>query len=173
MTDSTPADDPNTNGAASVQALVQAEDAVKETKADPPADIVSEDKAAAEESTAATAPEETAPENGDTEKAAEEPATTTPIVSQNKKSRPPYKYDPNKVTLRFLFANRDGLTVTLECNPSDTVSEVKGALLSVWPEGKPPEIDVTDAIHKVLGCYFAASSNVWPWGVLFKVNVRR
>jgi hypothetical protein len=34
-----------------------------------------------------------------------------------------------------LFANRDGLTVTVECNPFDTVGEVKGALLSVWPKG--------------------------------------
>jgi len=56
-----------------------------------------------------------------------------PIVSSSKKSRPPYKYDPDKITLRFLFANRDGLTVTIECNPSDTVGEVKAALLSVWP----------------------------------------
>ena len=59
-----------------------------------------------------------------------------PIVSSNKKSRPPYKYDPDKITLRFLFANRDGLTVTIECNPSDTIGEVKAALLSVWPSGK-------------------------------------
>jgi hypothetical protein len=61
---------------------------------------------------------------------------TTPIVSSSKRSRPPYKYDPDKITLRFLFANRDGLTVTVECTPVDTVGEVKGALLSVWPEGK-------------------------------------
>jgi hypothetical protein len=58
-----------------------------------------------------------------------------PIVSSSKRSRPAYKYDPNKITLRFLFANRDGLTVTIECEPTDTVGEVKGALLSVWPEG--------------------------------------
>ena len=45
--------------------------------------------------------------------------------------RLPYKYDPDKITLRFLFANRDGLTVT--CNPSDTIGEVKGALISNWP----------------------------------------
>ena len=62
--------------------------------------------------------------------------STAPIVSATKKTRPPYKYDPNKITLRFLFANRDGLTVTVECTPSDTVGEVKGALLSVWPEGR-------------------------------------
>ena len=58
-----------------------------------------------------------------------------PVVSASKRTRPPYKYDPEKVTLRFLFANRDGLTVTVECKPSDTVGEVKGQLLSVWPEG--------------------------------------
>jgi hypothetical protein len=57
------------------------------------------------------------------------------VVSSSKKSRPPYKYDPDKITLRFLFANRDGLTVTVECKPSDTVAEVKGALISVWPKG--------------------------------------
>lgn len=57
------------------------------------------------------------------------------VVSSSKKSRPPYKFDPEKITLRFLFANRDGLTVTVECKPSDTVGEVKGALISVWPEG--------------------------------------
>jgi hypothetical protein len=59
-----------------------------------------------------------------------------PVVSSSKKSRPIYKYDPEKITLRFLFANHDGLTVTVECEPSDTVGEVKGALLSVWPKGR-------------------------------------
>jgi hypothetical protein len=59
-----------------------------------------------------------------------------PVVSATKRTRPPYKYDPEKVTLRFLFANKDGLTVTVECKPGDTVGEVKGQLLSVWPEGK-------------------------------------
>lgn len=57
-----------------------------------------------------------------------------PVVSATKRTRPSYKYDPEKVTLRFLFANRDGLTVTAECKPDDTVGEVKGQLLSVWPE---------------------------------------
>jgi hypothetical protein len=61
-------------------------------------------------------------------------ASAGPVVSASKRTRPAYKYDPEKVTLRFLFANRDGLTVTIECNPSDTVGEVKGQLLSVWPE---------------------------------------
>jgi hypothetical protein len=59
-----------------------------------------------------------------------------PVVSSSKKTRPAYKYDPDKVTLRFLFANKDGLTVTIECKPGDTVGEVKGQLLSVWPKGE-------------------------------------
>ena len=63
-------------------------------------------------------------------------STTAPVVSSSKLSRPPYKYDPDKIILRFLFANRDGLTVTVEFTPRDTIGEVKSALLSVWPEGK-------------------------------------
>jgi hypothetical protein len=75
------------------------------------------------------------------EKLAEEKGENTvasvgQVVSATKRTRAPYKYDPEKVTLRFLFANRDGLTVTVECKPGDTVGEVKGQLLSVWPEGK-------------------------------------
>jgi hypothetical protein len=83
----------------------------------------------AETETAATAESvnEEKPETPDNSKA---------IVSSSKRSRPLYKFDPDKITLRFLFANRDGLTVTLECEPSDTVAEVKAALLSVWPDGK-------------------------------------
>jgi hypothetical protein len=63
-------------------------------------------------------------------------ASSMPIVSTSKKNRPPYKYDPSKITLRFLFANRDGLSVTINCDPSDTVGEIKTSLLSVWPRGK-------------------------------------
>ena len=66
----------------------------------------------------------------------DETTTSTIVVSSSRKARPPYKYDPNKITLRFLFANRDGLAATVECKPSDTVGEVKGALLSVWPDGE-------------------------------------
>ena len=64
------------------------------------------------------------------------PATTTTATISTPPPRLPYKYDPDKITLRFLFANRDGLTVTVTCNPSDTIGEVKGALISIWPKGK-------------------------------------
>mmetsp|Transcript_6371 Transcript_6371/g.12803 ORF Transcript_6371/g.12803 Transcript_6371/m.12803 type:complete len:243 (+) Transcript_6371:320-1048(+) len=49
----------------------------------------------------------------------------------------PFRYDPKKITLKFIFANRDGLHVILECEPTDTIGEVKGALLSMWPEDIP------------------------------------
>ena len=49
---------------------------------------------------------------------------------------PPFVDDPSKVTLRFIFPNKDGLTVTVDCQPTDTVGEVKGMLLSMWPDGK-------------------------------------
>ena len=66
--------------------------------------------------------------------------TTNTIPTENVNNvtpqRVPYKYDPDKITLRFLFANRDGLTVTAICNPSDTIGEVKGVLISIWPQGK-------------------------------------
>ena len=48
-----------------------------------------------------------------------------------------FVYDPNKITLRFLFAGRDGIHVLIDCKPNDTVGEVKGALMSVWPEDMP------------------------------------
>jgi hypothetical protein len=59
-----------------------------------------------------------------------------PVISTTKRTRPPYKFNVEKITLRFLFANKDGFTITIECKPDTTVGEVKGQLLSVWPEGK-------------------------------------
>jgi len=63
--------------------------------------------------------------------------TCPAILTTSGKKRPPYKYDPDKVILRFIFANRDGFAVHLECKPADTIGEVKGALLSVWPNELP------------------------------------
>jgi hypothetical protein len=62
--------------------------------------------------------------------------TKQPGSTNSGKKRSSYQYDPAKVTLKFLFANHDGLTVTIECKPADTVGEIKGALLSTWPDGK-------------------------------------
>jgi hypothetical protein len=59
-----------------------------------------------------------------------------PPSTNSGKKRSTYQYDPAKMALKFLFANHDGLSVTIECKPADTVGEVKGALLSTWPDGK-------------------------------------
>ncbi|CAB9523580.1 expressed unknown protein [Seminavis robusta] len=96
------------------------------------------DKKSSAEDTVATAAADD--DNDDPTKASgggESPSKPAAIVASSKKARPPYKYDPDKITLVFLFAGRDGLTVTVECKPGDTVGEVKGALLSVWPEDLP------------------------------------
>lgn len=65
----------------------------------------------------------------------EEPPKPEPVIKTPSKPKS-FVYDPNKITLRFIFANKDGVSVILECDPSDTVGEVKGALLSMWPDGK-------------------------------------
>jgi hypothetical protein len=58
-----------------------------------------------------------------------------PITSKTGNQRPPHTHDASKVTLRFIFANKDGLAVTMECMPTQTIGEIKGLLLAVWPEG--------------------------------------
>lgn len=65
-------------------------------------------------------------------------AAKSPSSSPAKPSEPkPFVYDPRKITIKFIFANRDGLHVIVEFNPTDTIGEVKGALLSLWPEEMP------------------------------------
>ena len=88
--------------------------------------------------TTAPVPTET---NPDETKEESVEATTTPSISPKKQTSAAAKsasfiHDPNKITLRFLFAGRDGTHVIIDCKPNDTVGEVKGALMSVWPEGK-------------------------------------
>jgi len=46
--------------------------------------------------------------------------------------------DPDAIKIKFLFANRDGLTVIVECKITDSVGEIKGALLSMWPDSLSP-----------------------------------
>lgn len=59
----------------------------------------------------------------------------TEVLKSSSRKRATFTYNPDKVTLRFIFANRDGISVTIDCEPADTVGEVKGALLSAWPKG--------------------------------------
>lgn len=72
------------------------------------------------------------------------PATdkkTEPPKPKETKSRrpapPPFIDDPSKITIKFIFANRDGLFVILDCKPDDTVGEVKAQLMSMWPDELP------------------------------------
>lgn len=65
----------------------------------------------------------------------DEPKEATKPTSPSKPTAAPFVHDPNKITLRFLFAGRDGIHVVIDCKPDDTVGEVKGALMSVWPDG--------------------------------------
>ena len=41
----------------------------------------------------------------------------------------------DKIRVRFIFANRDGVTVEVECSLSDTVNTMKLSLISNWPQG--------------------------------------
>lgn len=41
-----------------------------------------------------------------------------------------------KIRVKFIFANRDGVNVEIECSPSDTVGMMKASLISQWPKGK-------------------------------------
>ena len=112
------------------------EDKVTADRSDPPV----EDKGTKENGEAAAAPSSSGGENP--APAAKEAATPPAKPSQPKQ----YVYDPKKITLKFIFANKDGVSVILDCKPADTVGEVKGALLSVWPEG---EINVFSAAAAV------------------------
>lgn len=49
--------------------------------------------------------------------------------------------DMEKINIKFVFANRDGVNVVFNFDPSYTVGEVKGMLLSMWPDelGDVPE----------------------------------
>ena len=42
----------------------------------------------------------------------------------------------DKIGIKFIFANRDGIHVEIECSPSDTVDMVKNMLIAEWPAGK-------------------------------------
>lgn len=83
---------------------------------------------------AATPVESTVSTDAQTTNAAAVPVAPPSVAPSQTKT---FVYDPNKITLKFIFANRDGLNVILDCTPADTVGEVKGSLLSLWPEDMP------------------------------------
>ena len=64
-------------------------------------------------------------------------STTSPSNAEEgiRHKSQPFVFDPNKLNIRFLFANHDGIDVSVICNPSDTIGQLKGQLLSLWPNG--------------------------------------
>lgn len=50
----------------------------------------------------------------------------------------PISDHPDAITLKFIFANRDGLYVMVSCKVTDSVGEVKGVLMSMWPDDLSP-----------------------------------
>jgi len=59
---------------------------------------------------------------------------SVPDLPTPTKSDVEFSYEEGKISLKFLFANRDGLHVRIQCDLKDTVATVKGSLLSMWPE---------------------------------------
>lgn len=77
-------------------------------------------------------------ETSRTESKSSSAPTSTPKETKSKRPQlPPFIDDPSKITIKFIFANRDGLFVIIDCKPGDTVGEVKGQLMSMWPNELP------------------------------------
>jgi len=68
-----------------------------------------------------------------TDSHSEELKTDTLIISNKIEG----STNSDSLKLKFIFANRDGLNVNVDCNLTDTVGEVKGILFSVWPKDLP------------------------------------
>jgi hypothetical protein len=75
--------------------------------------------------------DDTVPEDSET-------APTNTLATKNNNVATTTNNAKKMLNLRFLFANRDGLSVSIQCDPADTVGEVKGALISMWPKGTFP-----------------------------------
>lgn len=55
----------------------------------------------------------------------------------------------DKIRVKFLFANRDGVTVEVECSLSDTVSMMKAALIERWPQDLSATAPTADRIRLI------------------------
>ena len=54
-----------------------------------------------------------------------------------------------QVTLKFVFANKDGVTVEQSTDLETLVSDVKNALISSWPEGMAQEAPPPSSIRLI------------------------
>ena len=44
--------------------------------------------------------------------------------------------DANTIRIKFIFANRDGVNVEIECSLNDTIAAITQNLQSKWPKGE-------------------------------------
>lgn len=89
-----------------------------------------------ETDTEAKASSETTVSVTESKKTTEDKKKTTKPEDKTKFTKIPA--DPDAIKLKFLFANRDGLNVMVECKTTDSVGEIKGVLLSMWPDVLSP-----------------------------------
>lgn len=57
--------------------------------------------------------------------------------------------ESDSIRLKFIFANRDGVHVEIECSPSDTIESITKSLQSKWPEGIEDETPSLDRIRLI------------------------
>ena len=57
------------------------------------------------------------------------------MTSSDKETLSNTPTENDTVKIKFLFANRDGIHVEIECSPSDTIENITKTLQSKWPEG--------------------------------------
>lgn len=57
--------------------------------------------------------------------------------------------ESDSVRLKFIFANKDGVHVEIECSPSDTIEFITKSLQSKWPEGIEDETPSLDRIRLI------------------------
>jgi len=57
--------------------------------------------------------------------------------------------ESDSIRLKFIFANRDGVHVEIECLPSDTIETITKSLQSKWPEGIEDETPSLDRIRLI------------------------
>lgn len=72
-------------------------------------------------------------DNNNSEKKSIVTSTQTVVVTESDEPQ-----HPDAVKLKFIFANKDGLTVMVSCKLTDSVGEVKGVLMSMWPDALSP-----------------------------------
>eukprot|EP00979_Chaetoceros_neogracilis_P008367 scaffold1862_cov268-Chaetoceros_neogracile.AAC.32 len=66
------------------------------------------------------------------------------MTSSDKETLSNTPTENDTVKIKFLFANRDGIHVEIECSPSDTIENITKTLQSKWPEeidGDVPSLD--------------------------------